>query len=408
VVFYLYKFDANLPMTFDFISDNRFKDLLDKDYNELSVCLNGKASKAVLILAGSIIEASLIEYFLQNIPECVTEPQLLKLSIGELIDLAEKEGLLTQTEKNLATVIRDYRNLIHPGRQIRKNEKYNFDTANIAFRLVNIILDAIRQKHINNANYTSEEIIDKLKNDINFRSIYSDIILKLNQNERKKLLNRLIFYQMENTEDWDAFLPEGVFQLNHPPPFHELYDIKPIINDLKPLIQSEGILEKLNELVKEIERGSKHRAYAIFNLFHEDIDRLPGKSQEMIAIYFLFFYSSISDNTKVLCRDKTYSTIGRYIHTDKGISAFNKFVEFCVNNFSKNNIVEEMDLFEQAYNSLAEDNKRKVYTYLIDKLKGSNPSILVITGFIDGAIARKLFSEDEISYSNFTRPKGRG
>lgn len=378
-------------MNFDFVTDSRFKDLLLRDYQELKVCLDNKSSKAVLILSGSIIEASLVEYFLQNIPAGKTEADLLKMTLGPLIDLAETVGLLTSTEKKLASVIQDYRNLIHPGRQIRISEKFDFETASIANSLVTITLKAISNKQQASTFFTAQEIIDKLKNDWSFRTIYSKVILKLKHTERNKLFDLLLLYEMEDKEKWAAFLREGIIPQYE---VHNLYDIKPLVADLKPLLQPDIIISKLNELVTEIQKGDQLKAFALFNFLHEEIDKLPNDEQEMIAIYFLSTFSSVLEKCNNLSSEKTYSTIGKYIKTADGIKAFNEFTVFCIVHFDKKSISNEMDVYEQAFNSLQDIQKDEVRNAASDFMfKKGQPPKNVLEGFVDGAIQRGILSK---------------
>lgn len=110
-------------MNFDFISDKNFRELLIRDYQELKDCEESKATKSILILSGSIMEAVLTEYFIQFPPLGKSENQILTASLSDLITLAKEEKVISETEKNLASVVKDFRNLIHPGREIRKKQK---------------------------------------------------------------------------------------------------------------------------------------------------------------------------------------------------------------------------------------------------------------------------------------------
>ena len=47
---------------FDFISDSEFRSILAADYEQMHLCADAKAWKAVHVLAGSIIEAVIIDY----------------------------------------------------------------------------------------------------------------------------------------------------------------------------------------------------------------------------------------------------------------------------------------------------------------------------------------------------------
>jgi len=47
---------------FDFISDNRLRIILERDYTELNRCFESGCYKSVLILSGSLIEAIIMEF----------------------------------------------------------------------------------------------------------------------------------------------------------------------------------------------------------------------------------------------------------------------------------------------------------------------------------------------------------
>ncbi len=355
-------------MEFDFISDNRFRDLLESDYKELESCYEHQLSKSVMILSGSIIEACLIEYYVQNIPAGMTETQVLKMSLGSLIGQANQDGILDNTNKNLASVIQNYRNLIHPGRVIRKGEEYDFDKASIAKSLVSIVIKSLRKTILEATPLSADEIFKKLKEDSSFTSIYGDMIIKLSQPERNKLFDKLYEYEVGYVRYWDTFAPDGAIIPND----HyteQIEDVKHLISVLKPLLQSSVNENKLAELVKEIQSGDKVRSFMLFNFLHEDVDKLGVDEQELIAIYFLSFFGTVLDEVGYIAHDKTYSTIGKYIHSQKSLDAFEEFTNFCIANFGGKYLIREMDVFEQALNSLKEEHKTVICTLIKDVWK---------------------------------------
>ncbi|MBK8702805.1 MAG: hypothetical protein IPN33_03765 [Saprospiraceae bacterium] len=105
---------------FDFIADQKFRNILARDFKELEQCIENKTSKSVLILSGSIIRATLLEFFIHNPPSGKTKDQILKMGLSDLINEAESFGLISSRSKELSTVVRNYRNLIHAGLEIRK------------------------------------------------------------------------------------------------------------------------------------------------------------------------------------------------------------------------------------------------------------------------------------------------
>ncbi len=110
---------------FAFIGDEKFRQLLKRDFQELEICVESKAFKSVLILSGSIIEAVLLEYFTHYPISGKNHNQTLKLALSDLISKAYATDLISERSKDLSTVIRNYRNLIHPGRKVRTKEQFN-------------------------------------------------------------------------------------------------------------------------------------------------------------------------------------------------------------------------------------------------------------------------------------------
>lgn len=317
-------------MNFDFISDQKFRELLIRDYQELKNCIEAKSIKSIMVLSGSIIEAVLTEYFIQFPPNGKTESQILNSTLNNLIEWATQEDVISEKEKNLAGVVKDYRNLIHPGREIRKGEKFDFNSAKISESVLNIIVQSVKSVYLEKYGYSADEVFEKLKQDWHFQSIYEKVILKLNQNERAKLLGYLIDFDKWEKSKWDCFIQEGSVEEH---PIYELEDVKPFILKLKPLVSSDLIKSNLAKMIKEIETGESINAYSLYHLFHENLDLLTDDEQELVIIYMLNIYTTVLDENQKVIADKTYSTIGRYIKTDNTKKALKEFIEFCVVHF---------------------------------------------------------------------------
>ncbi|PZV05403.1 MAG: hypothetical protein DCF22_24710 [Leptolyngbya sp.] len=148
---------------FSFISDDALQAMIERDKEELDNSLKSGLWKATLLLAGSIIEAILVDYFLNFPPNedvlSVFEEAAFKrykgrkveeLDLVALIKLAVKDNLIAEENSQLSTVIKNYRNLIHPGRELRKKEKVNEHTATVAKSLVEIVISEIRQNYAAN------------------------------------------------------------------------------------------------------------------------------------------------------------------------------------------------------------------------------------------------------------------
>jgi hypothetical protein len=100
---------------FEFIRDSGFRASLESDYKELNTALAQQSWKTVQVLAGSIIEAVLIDYLVS----INHQPDPLQMDLAKAVAAAEKSGLIAPETAKLADVLRNYRNLIHPGRSVR-------------------------------------------------------------------------------------------------------------------------------------------------------------------------------------------------------------------------------------------------------------------------------------------------
>jgi hypothetical protein len=149
---------------FDFITNDRFRSSLEADYEELNAAMTVKAWKAVHVLAGSIIEAVLIDYLFAVKYNNLSEAAILKMSLDDAITACKNAGVLTDQAANLADVVRAYRNLIHPGRLIREKAVVDEERATIAQMLVRMIVSEITAKRKERYGYTAEQVVARLEN----------------------------------------------------------------------------------------------------------------------------------------------------------------------------------------------------------------------------------------------------
>jgi hypothetical protein len=172
--------------SFDFITDEDFKTSLEKDFKEMSLCIQTGAYKAAVVIAGSIIEAILIDYVIaENVLE---REDALKLDFGRVLTLCKDKKIISEKTSDLSSVIKGYRNLIHPGRAVRLNENVDKDSAEVSKALVNIVLGEVEKLKKENYGYTAEQIIAKIRNDSNASSILDILIKKTNSKELERLM----------------------------------------------------------------------------------------------------------------------------------------------------------------------------------------------------------------------------
>lgn len=118
--------------SFDFISDADLRAIVERDYKELSlILLPGGAWKSTVVMAGSLSEAILYDIMTSNSAiksqamssNCAPKTKRIDKdgwSLHDLIEVAGDIGVLPpERVKAFDQVLRDYRNFVHPKKEIR-------------------------------------------------------------------------------------------------------------------------------------------------------------------------------------------------------------------------------------------------------------------------------------------------
>lgn len=109
------------------VSDKEMVSILQRRWNECVICVNMNAPLSAIVMMGGLLETLLLSRFLQypdkslifkskTIPKdkSGTTLQFKEWALKNYIDVAHEMGWISQTEKDLGEVLRDYRNYIHP------------------------------------------------------------------------------------------------------------------------------------------------------------------------------------------------------------------------------------------------------------------------------------------------------
>jgi len=142
----------------NFISDASLQKIIYEDIDELHRCILSKNFKSAIILAGSIAEASLMAYFdYKGIPrlnfnytatdgstKSVNE-HIYQSNLNNLLIAAKHYGLVTnQHILSFLHSIRDWRNLVHPGKQRRQGIDVTPEMANIANDVLTLMIRQLK------------------------------------------------------------------------------------------------------------------------------------------------------------------------------------------------------------------------------------------------------------------------
>jgi hypothetical protein len=142
-----------------FISDDEYRERLRADLFSAEFAFENGHFKAATVMAGSVLEALLfVELEKKPKSEILSGATQLKLhddvrkkgleyaALGDLIKLAENFGLVAEETVVAANLARDFRNLIHPGKEKRKGAVSNRATARSALAAVDHVIEELSKK----------------------------------------------------------------------------------------------------------------------------------------------------------------------------------------------------------------------------------------------------------------------
>jgi hypothetical protein len=143
---------------FTFVKDADLRDIVERDYKELALVLfPGGAWKSTVIMAGSILEAVLFDQ-LESGParktKALTDPDAFKKkgvvqdlenwNLESLIKVATNLSLIPRERaKTFDQVLRDYRNFVHPKKEVKAKHPCREGEAQLAFGALNALCDIL-------------------------------------------------------------------------------------------------------------------------------------------------------------------------------------------------------------------------------------------------------------------------
>lgn len=190
---------------FDFITAKDFRESLERDFDELERSAKAQCWKGVQVLAGSIVEALLVDYLASTANSRVGKDPL-KIDLADAIKICREEGVLSDRVADLCSVIRSYRNLIHPGRMSRLGEAPPDEaSASIATALVSLIVGEVAKFRRASVGLTAEQVVSKIVRDSNANHILAHLLQEVSETEKERLLTRVIPEELEKTFFTDGF-----------------------------------------------------------------------------------------------------------------------------------------------------------------------------------------------------------
>jgi hypothetical protein len=126
------KTEEPIILDLSFVSSNELIDILKRDIVELNIARSqgmDKTAKTCMVLSGSIAEALLLDVLMQNKKAAFAKASLLpkkpslnleEWDLYDMVTVATQLALLPDDTSTGATQLRKWRNLIHPGRELKE------------------------------------------------------------------------------------------------------------------------------------------------------------------------------------------------------------------------------------------------------------------------------------------------
>lgn len=265
--------------SFDFITEGEFRESLESDFGEMRKCIESSSWKSAQVIAGSIIEALLIDYLVSvPNPARTSAKSPLAMDLSDAIAICRAEKVLTDRTADLCSVVRSYRNLIHPGRLVRLNEPApSRDSATIALSLVEIITDEVATTRRKTVGLTAEQLLSKIERDADVLSFFKHLVLEASEPQRQRLLLQLIpaahaKRDLEDEFDWHvAQRLQSAYQVT----------LSTVSDDIKAKAAAEFV-----RLLRE-EDGASVARYAAAFFRGANIKFVPSSQRPLVLGYLL-------------------------------------------------------------------------------------------------------------------------
>jgi len=129
---------------FTFVADPEIRKIIERDYQEIQRAFVAGCWKSVIILSGGTIESILLDLVTKT-PAALKSAKAPKgkspdaWHLSHLIEVAVDVSGITPGVEKLSHSVREYRNLVHPGREIREKLSPSKEEATIALEVLHIV-----------------------------------------------------------------------------------------------------------------------------------------------------------------------------------------------------------------------------------------------------------------------------
>jgi len=143
------------PIDFSFITSAKLRSIAARDWDECQRAFRSKCWKSVLILAGGLVETILLSQLARRKKRVLktkaasgASADLTRWELSRLIRAARELKIVPPAAETLAEPLRQYRNLAHPGNELREKLKFGEPDAATAYHALRAILAGVSGRNV--------------------------------------------------------------------------------------------------------------------------------------------------------------------------------------------------------------------------------------------------------------------
>ncbi len=315
----------NPEINLSFINHALLRHKIERDLAELDKAYQARLVKSTLVLSGSIVEAILLNYMLEHV-----EKKDIPQGLFHLIKKAFELKIINKSTVELATVINEYRNLIHPEREIRLQEDMNEHYADISYHVLKVIIGDIQKNYESRNQYTAQSVIDKILYDPDSQIIFSSILLKMTQGEIDKLFKEIPAFCYAEKEKTQSSL-KG---------FTVMYAL------LKDSVTEKTLENERNRFLEILHKAGRSDILYFARFFIFLIDSMNESEKKQTVDYLISCASNHNPNELDLFYNIDFSLIAKYL-SEENMNLFFENFERGLNSAPFNNDKFEKYSFEE-------------------------------------------------------------
>lgn len=120
----------------DIVREERMATVLQRRLDEAQTCFANGAHVAAIIMLGSLLEGVFLAVIEERDASLLGKRAPHNARLQELIDACHRTGWIDADVTQFSHVLRDYRNFVHPHREMRQDHTPDRDTLNVAWQVV--------------------------------------------------------------------------------------------------------------------------------------------------------------------------------------------------------------------------------------------------------------------------------